>query len=66
MKCELLSKKRQLRNVIYEQRIVYCFIYLFIYFLFIQYFKRIAHLATLASLPYGPLDIFTYIQIHTI
>ena len=37
----------------------------FIY-LFIHYFKRIAHLATLASLPCGPLDIFTYIQIHTI
>ena len=35
-------------------------------YLFIQYFKRIAHLATLASLPCGPLDIFTYIQTHTI
>ena len=34
--------------------------------LFIHYFKRIAHLATLASLPCGPLDIFTNIQIHTI
>ena len=36
------------------------------FYLFIHYFKRIAHLATLASLPCGPLDIFTYIQIHTI
>ena len=35
-------------------------------FLFIHYFKRIAHLATLASLPCGPIDIFTYIQIPTI
>ena len=37
----------------------------FIY-LSIHYLKRIAHLATLASLPCGPLDIFTYIHVHTI
>ena len=36
------------------------------FFLCRHYFKRIADLATLASLPCGPLDIFTYIQIHTI
>ena len=45
---------------------VQTFIFIYLFILFIHYFKRIAHLATLASLPCGPLDIVTYIQIHTI
>ena len=40
-------------------------IYLFILFYFIQYAKRVTHLAVLAILPCGPLcKIFTYIQIY--
>ena len=50
----------------YEHRSRSTIFNLFIYFLFIQYFKRVALLAKLASLPSGPQQTKTILHINTI